>query len=132
MIPYVGSSFVRFCKVATMKELQHSSSRSLEGASLTMEPHDTGQQTKPINTTENKEEGKSIKVTYNDEDIDEGIRLYEKSLLGHVIMSKLINKPTIEVAMSKIWGNPNNFKMEEILGKTFQFLFNQKEDAARS
>ncbi|KAJ1407826.1 hypothetical protein SESBI_24015 [Sesbania bispinosa] len=53
------------------------------------------------------------------------------SLMGVFITEKPIHANSFQSALASIWCNPKGFKVEEIMEKKFQFLFDDAKDAER-
>lgn len=76
-------------------------------------------------------EEKRVVVNIEDSDLQDGVKLCAKSLIGRILTNKPINKGSMEAAFNNIWGQPACFKIEEIKPKIYQFFFNNEKDLSR-
>lgn len=67
----------------------------------------------------------------DDADLQDGVKVCAKSLIGRFLMNKLINKGVLEAAFNNIWRQMTGFKIEEIKPRFFQFFFDNKRDLVR-
>ncbi|KAJ1377069.1 Zinc finger, CCHC-type [Sesbania bispinosa] len=70
-------------------------------------------------------------VLYDDEDVSEGIKSCNRSLVGKILTQKPIHLNSLHNALSGMWCNPRGLRVEEVAPKTFQFFFEEEGDAIR-
>ncbi|MED6165452.1 hypothetical protein PIB30_099670 [Stylosanthes scabra] len=70
-------------------------------------------------------------ITFGEEEVSEGLKECQTSIIGKLITNKNINPMWIQSAMANIWGNPEGFRVKEIKPKIYQFFFKKQTDLAK-
>ncbi|XP_072066984.1 uncharacterized protein [Arachis hypogaea] len=70
-------------------------------------------------------------IVYGEEDISEGIKECQISIIGRLVTNKNINVAWIQTAMYNIWKKPEGFRVTEVKPKTYQFFFKNEADRDR-
>ena len=68
---------------------------------------------------------------YEEEDIGEGIKQCQNSIIGKLLASKQIPKQVLHSSLIGIWCSPAGFKITELESKMFQFSFEKEADITR-
>lgn len=61
-------------------------------------------------------------IYLNEEDVQEGVDLCKKNLVGKILSDKSIHKASIMTTLDNIWCNPKGLRIEEIKGKLFHSI----------
>ncbi|KAJ1439268.1 hypothetical protein SESBI_02640 [Sesbania bispinosa] len=70
-------------------------------------------------------------IIYDDGDVEEGVDLCARSLVGRFLTQKPIHTNSLQNALAGIWCNPKGFRVEEVVPHTFQFFFDDESDVER-
>lgn len=77
---------------------------------------------------ERKKDSRNCRVImYEEQDIEDGIKLCETNLVGSVMTKKTVDRYAIEAAFLNILDKQAGFKVEEIEPSLFQFCFQKKK-----
>ncbi|MED6188634.1 hypothetical protein PIB30_087740 [Stylosanthes scabra] len=70
-------------------------------------------------------------VTFDDEDVREGVEKCKKSLIGSLLLDRSFSASALETTLFSIWRQPEGFRVLDQGGNLFQFFFAKEIDLIR-